>query len=333
MKDIAQDLNVSVVTVSKVLRNQGDISAETRERVMRRARELNYQPNWVARSLVTRKTFLIGLVVPDLMHSFFAEVARSVTRKVRASGYSVVISNSDEDPELETQEVEGLIGRRVDGLIVASAQPAGKLKLFSRMAEEKVPFVLIDRMIRGVKASFAGTDDEQVGRMATEHLIEQGCRRIAHLRGNASTTGSGRFAGYKAALAAHGLPFLDTLVIPGRHSDNSGYEAMKELLRKAPPPDGVVGYNDPVAAGAMKAILEAGLRIPDDVAVVGAGNVHYSDLLRVALTTVDQNSTALGEHAADLLLEHIQSKQPVRPRTILLQPEVIVRDSSLRKRA
>lgn len=332
MKDIAQDLNVSVVTVSKVLRNQGDISAETRERVLRRARELNYQPNWVARSLVTRRTYLIGLVVPDLMHSFFAEVARAVTRKVRASGYSVVISNSDEDPELEVQEVEGLIGRRVDGLIVASSQPDGKLKLFRRMTEEKIPFVLIDRMIRGVKASFAGTDDPQIGRMATEHLIEQGCTRIAHLRGSDNTPGEGRFEGYKAALAAHGLPFRESLVISGRHSDSSGYEAMKELLRQNAKPDGVVGYNDPVAAGAMKAILEAGLRIPEDVAVIGAGNVHYSDLLRVSLTTVDQNSSALGDHAADLLLEHIESKQPVKPRRILMQPQVIVRDSSLRKR-
>lgn len=332
MKDIAQDLNVSVVTVSKVLRNQGDISAETRERVMRRARELNYQPNWVARSLVTRKTYLIGLVVPDLMHSFFAEVARAVTRKVRASGYSVVISNSDEDPELETQEIEGLMGRRVDGLIIASAQRDGKLKLFSRMTEEKVPFVLIDRVIRGVKASFAGTDDKLIGRMATDHLIEQGCRRIAHLRGPENTPGEGRFQGYKESLAAHRLPFRKSLVIAGSHSDSSGYEAMKELLRESPRTDGVVGYNDPVAAGAMKAILEAGLRIPEDVAVIGAGNVHYSDLLRVALTTVDQNSTALGEHAADLLLAHLESKQPVKPRTILLEPQVIVRDSSLRKR-
>jgi len=333
MKDIAEDLNVSVVTISKVLRNQGDISAETRERVMRRARELNYQPNWVARSLVTRKTYLIGLVVPDLMHSFFAEVARAVTRKVRASGYSVVISNSDEDPELEAQEIEGLMGRRVDGLIVASAQPDGKLKLFHRMRDEKVPFVLIDRVIRGVKASFAGTNDKLIGQMATDHLIEQGCLRIAHLRGPENTPGDGRLEGYKAALTAHGLPFRKSLVISVRHSDSSGYEAMKELLKKSPRPDGVVGYNDPVAAGAMKAILEAGLRIPDDVAVIGAGNVHYSDLLRVALTTVDQNSTALGEHAADLLLAHIESKVPVKPRTILLEPQVIVRDSSLRKRA
>ncbi len=325
------DLNVSVVTVSKVLRNQGDISVETRERVLRRARELNYQPNWVARSLVTRKTYLIGLVVPDLMHSFFAEVARAVTRKVRDAGYSVVISNSDEDPDLESQEVEGLMGRRVDGLIVASAQPEGRLKLFRRMAEEKVPFVLIDRAIRGVKSSFVGTDDEQIGRMATEHLIAQGCRRIAHLRGPDNAPGAGRLQGYRAALAAHGLEYLGSRVISGRHSDSTGCEAMKELLRQDPRPDGVVGYNDPVAAGAMKAILEAGLRIPDDVAVIGAGNVHYSDLLRVSLTTVDQNCSGLGENAAELLLDHINAKQPVKPRKILLEPQVIVRDSTLRK--
>src|SRR5688572_7770841 len=121
LKDIAAELNVSVVTVSKVLRNQGDISDETRQRVLKLAKELNYKPNWVARSLVTRKTFLIGLVFPDLMHSFFAEIAQGVSRKMRASGYTIVISHSEEDANVEEQEIDGLLSRRVDGLIIASA--------------------------------------------------------------------------------------------------------------------------------------------------------------------------------------------------------------------
>ena len=330
MKDIADELNVSVVTVSKVLRNQGDISEETRRRVLKLAKEMNYQPNWVARSLVTRKTYLVGLVVPDLMHSFFAEIAKSVSKKLRVSGYNVVIANSEEDPETERSEIEGLLSRRVDGLIIASAQPSGETRIFRRIAEQKVPFVLIDRALRGVKASFVGGNDEAIGRLATEHLIEQGCRRIAHLKGPNTTPGTGRFEGYKTALARHGIAYDPKLVVDAVMDDNRGYTAMRKLLGAKPRPDGVACYNDPVAAGALKAILEAGLRVPEDMAVTGAGNVHYSDLLRVSLTTIDQNTPAIGEHAASMLLESLNSKTPVKPRSITVESRVVVRESTKR---
>lgn len=330
MKDIARDLNVSVVTVSKVLRNHSDIGPATRERVLQRVKELGYQPNWVARSLVTRRTYIIGLVVPDLMHSFFAEVAKGVGRKIRPRGYNVVISNSEEDAQLEAQEVNLLLARQVDGLILASAQKPGQSDLFQRIEEHKVPVVLIDRCISGLDLSYVGVDDEQVGLLATEHLIERGCRRIAHIRGPQISTGLGRLAGYRQALSRHGLRVASRYVLAGDSGDSTGYEAMRRLLALDPPPDGVFCYNDPVAAGAMKAALEAGLRVPEDLAVVGAGNVHYSDLLRVPLSTVDQSSSQIGEHAADLLLDLVESKRPRRPRTILLAPKLVVRDSTNR---
>jgi LacI family transcriptional regulator, galactose operon repressor len=330
MKDIARDLNVSVVTVSKVLRNHSDIGPVTRERVLQRVKELGYQPNWVARSLVTRRTYIIGLVVPDLMHSFFAEVAKGVGRKIRPRGYNVVISNSEEDAQLEAQEVNLLLARQIDGLILASAQKPGESDLFERIEEHKVPVVLIDRRISGLDLSYVGVDDEQVGRLATEHLIERGCRRIAHIRGPQISTGLGRLEGYRQALSRHGLRVASRYVLTGDSGDSTGYEAMRRLLALDPPPDGVFCYNDPVAAGAMKAALEAGLRVPEDLAVVGAGNVHYSDLLRVPLSTVDQSSSQIGEHAADLLLDLVESKRPRRPRTILLAPKLVVRDSTNR---
>ena len=330
MKDIAEDLNVSVVTVSKVLRNQGDISPETRRRVLKRAKELNYQPNWVARSLSYRKTYLIGMVCPDLMHSFFAEVAKGISRKLRESGYNLVIAYSEEDPEVECQEIEGLLGRRVDGLIIASAQPPRHTRIFRRIEEEKVPYVLMDRQVAGVKANFVGVSDEYVGRLATEHLIEKGCRRLAHIRGPETTTGVGRLQGFQEACAAHGIKVPAGWIVTGLFNDEGGFDAMQQLLKLEPRPDGVVCYNDPVAAGALKAALEAGLRVPDDVAVVGAGNVHYSDLLRVPLSTVDQNSTAIGETSADLLLEIIRATEPPKPRSILIEPKVLERESSRR---
>ena len=330
MKDIAQDLGVSLMTVSKALRSHSDISEETRRRVLKRARELNYRPNWIARSLVTRRTYMVGLVIPDLMHSFYAEVAKGIARKFEPLGYQIVISNSEENPEAELREVEVLLDRNVDGIIIAPAEASGRGDLFRRLQSRKTPYVLIDRMPVGFEGHFVGAKDEEIGSMATEHLIQQGCRRIAHLRGPANSTGQGRLRGYRRALARHGLEASPEYIVSGQHEDSTGYEGMKKLLRVSERPDGVFCYNDPVAAGAMKAILEAGLKVPDHIAVIGAGNVHYSDLLRVPLSTIDQGSALIGEKAAELLVECIEAKRPVPPRRVLIPTRLIPRESSRR---
>jgi LacI family transcriptional regulator len=328
--DIARDLNVSVVTVSKVLRNLGKISVSTRRRVLRRAKELNYQTNWIARSLVTRRTYTIGLLLPDFTHPFFAEIAKAVAETVRPHGYHVIVSYFEEDADLERTEAESLLARQVDGMIVASAQPGGRLQLFEGIRQRKVPFVLIDRPISGVQASFVGVDNEAIGWLATTHLIEQGCRRIAHLRGPASAIATARLRGYRRALRKHSLTIPPGYVVEASYDDRSGYQAMRRLLRTTTLPDGVFCYNDPVAIGAMRAILEAGLKIPSDIAVVGAGNVHYSDLLTVPLTTVDQSTHEIGSRAAELLLQQIGSKQ-TRPKKIWIEPKLVVRRSTLRR--
>jgi LacI family transcriptional regulator len=330
MMDIARDLKVSVVTVSKVLRNQGRISAATRRRVLRRAKELHYQMNWVARSLVTRRTYTIGLLLPEFTHPFFAEIARAVAQTVRPHGYHVIISYFEEDPELEVSEADSLLARQVDGLIIASAQPIGKLDLFQRMQRRKVPYVLIDRPIAGLNASFVGVDNHAIGRLATEHLIARGCGRIAHLRGPEIGIAAERFEGYRRALAKRGLHVQSRYVAAGGHGDETGAEGMRRLLRVHPVPDGVFCYSDPVAIGAIKAILEAGLRVPHDISVVGAGNVHYSDLLAVPLTTVDQGTCQIGAQAAALLLERIMLKRSARSRKILISPRLVERESTRR---
>jgi LacI family transcriptional regulator len=331
MKDIARDLGVSLMTVSKALRSHSDISEETKRRVLKRARELNYRPNWIARSLVTRRTYMVGLIIPDLMHSFFAEVAKGIARKFEPLGYQIVISNSEENPSAELREVEVLLDRSVDGIIVAAAEPNVRGELFKKLQSHKIPYVLIDRLPAGFEGHFVGVKDEEIGLMATEHLIERGCRRIAHLRGPANSTGIGRLRGYRRALAKHGLEAKPEYVVSGQHEDSTGYEGMRKLLSVSPQPDGVFCYNDPVAAGAIKAILEAGLKVPDDIAVIGAGNVHYSDLLRVPLSTIDQSSTLIGETAADLLVECIEAKNPLPARRTLITPRLIARESSRRK--
>ena len=328
MQDIARGLNVSVVTVSKVLRNKGKISAATRKRVLRRAKELNYQTNWIARSLVTRRTFTIGLLLPDFTHPFFAEIAKAVAETVRPRGYHVIISYFEENPELERNEAESLLARQVDGLIMASAQSGAAA--FRHIQKRKVPFVLIDRPIPGVRASFVGVDNTAIGQLATTHLIERGCRRLAHLRGPGIGIATGRMEGYRRALAIHGLRFCPGYIVEAGYQDHTGHEAMRQLLRAQPIPDGVFCYNDPVAIGAIRAISEAGLKVPDDIAVVGAGNVHYSDFLAVPLTTVDQGTSEIGRRAADLLIERIAAKRAQRPKKVLIEPRLVIRRSTER---
>jgi LacI family transcriptional regulator len=333
LSDIARDLKVSIVTVSKALRNQGRISDRTRNRVLKRAKELDYRPNLVARSLVTRRTYTIGLLLPDFTHPFFAEIAKAIAETVRPRGYHVIISYFEEDPALERIEADSLMSRRVDGLILASSQPPGRLDLFEPLRIRKLPFVLIDRPISGIAASFVGVDNDAVGNLATTHLIAQGCRRIAHLRGPKIGLATKRLNGYLAALRKNKLKAPPGYIVDAGFQDHTGYEAMKNLLKVTPVPDGVFCYNDPVAIGAMRAILEAGLNVPDDVAIVGAGNVHYSDALAVPLTTIDQKTREIGARAAELLLEQIELKRPPRPKTILFVPELVPRKSTERRGA
>ncbi|MGA3186115.1 MAG: LacI family DNA-binding transcriptional regulator [Bryobacteraceae bacterium] len=330
MKDIALDLGVSLMTVSKALRNHSDISAVTRERVLKRMRELNYQPDWIARSMVTRRTYLVGLILPDLMHPFFAEVANGVARKLSPLGYHAVILNTEENGEMERRHVEILLTRKVDGLIIASAQRSGQVELFETLRTRKVPYVLIDRLINRVEANFVGTDGEALAAMATAHLIDQGCKTIAHIRGPQNATGTSRLRGYRRALTEHGMPVRAEHIVSGQYFENTGYEAMRQLLRTTPRPDGVFCYNDPVAGGAVKAILEAGLRVPEDIAIIGAGNVHYSDLLRVPLSTIDQCSSSVGEAAAELLCECMEAKTPAAVKHVFIPLRLVVRESSRR---
>ena len=330
LKDIAQDLGLSVVTISKVLRNHPDIAEETRERVLKRVQELDYQPNLMARSLVTGRSYLIGLVVPSLMHPFFAEVAKSLSSFVGQHGYSLVLSSSEEDPNLEAREMQQLTARRLDALVIATS---GMDKTaFERLDNHDIPYVLIDREIPGLVANFVGVDDEAAGRIATEHLIREGCQRIAHIRGRDNSTGRRRFEGYRQALLHAGLEYLDSRVVARPSVDvdsvRLGAEAMRILLRRKPRPDAVFAYNDPLAIGAMDAILDAGLRIPEDIAIIGCGNLHYNNSLRVPLSSIDQRSSEIGRRTADILLQAIGAKVKPQPVSMILDSSLVVRQSS-----
>ncbi len=272
---------------------------------------------------------IIGLVVPDLTDTHFARVAAGVARIMQPLGYTVLISNSEGDADNERQAIDLLLScSQVEGLILASSQAPGDTAVVRRLNKHKLPFVLIDRDFPGSDAPYVGADDEEIGAVATEHLIARGCRHIAHIEGPETSAAAGRSKGYSAALGGHGLRAAAGYVVRGGSSDAAGYEAMQRLLKVTPRIDGVVCYNDAVAVGAIKAILEAGLEVPYDIEVVGAGNVHYSDILRVPLSTIDLNSALEGERAAELLAGILQTKEPRPPERIVIPFELVARESS-----
>ena len=332
MKDIARDLGVSVITVSKVLRNHPDVGDGTRERVLARVKELDYRPNLAARSLVTGRTYLVGLVVPDLLHPFFAEIAKSLSEALRQSGYYLIVSSSDEDPDLEEEEINQLLARRLDTLIIASCRPT--VELFFRIEKQKTPYVLIDRCLPGLAANFVGVDDEAVGTLATKHLIDIGCKRIAHIRGPQTSPGIRRVEGYKRALTQNGFKVIEDYIISEPKGDvetrQRGAHAMHQLLSLKPRPDGVFCFNDPMAMGAMNYALDQGVRIPEDIAVIGCGNLHYDDALSVPLSSINQHSRRIGQEAARIALGILDSKIMPKPENVVLQPELVVRRSTRR---
>ncbi len=332
MKDIARDLGLSVITVSKALRNRSDISANTRLRVLRRCEELNYRPNLSARSLVTGRTNMMGLVIPDLAHAFFSELARGLAGVLRNAGFTLLIASSEQQRELERQIIDQFVSRRVDALLIASTQFTPQT--FEQLKKERIPHILLDRKFEGFPCHFVGVDDENLGYLATKHLVEIGCRRIAHISTTKLSTVIGRLAGYKKALAEHGLALGPEYVASTTIADSvgapAGQDAAKELLRLVPRPDAIFCYNDLLAMGAMKAILEAGLRIPHDVALIGCGNLYFADYSQVRLSSIDQQSTAIGVRAGQMAVDLVESEKGSRPKTILLEPKLIQRDSTRR---
>jgi LacI family transcriptional regulator, galactose operon repressor len=329
LKDIARDLGVSLITVSKALRGMDDISEETRQRVLKRMAELNYRPNMLARGLASGKSYTIGLVVPDLLHPFFAEFAKSLSGILRRHSYGLILASSEEDPQIEQQEIRSILARGVDALLIASCQ--SMLQGFYGIEDQRTPFILIDRNFPHLCAHFVGTDDYAAGMVATRHLISTGRRRIAHIAGPELAPGADRLRGYKDALQEAGISIREPYIIANSRveelGEDIGYQVMRKLLQRKPRPDAVFCYNDLTAIGAMQATLEAGFSIPSDIAFVGCGNVRYSNYLRIPLSSIDQSTTQLGEQAGKLALDLI-GKRVATAKQISVEPRLVVRASS-----
>jgi len=328
MKRIATELGVSITTVSKVLNNHADISDATRTRVMAKVEELGYQRNAVARSLSLRRSHTLGIVIPDLMHSFFVEVIAGIEPVVSAHGYGLLLCSSSEDAGKERAELEMLRSRQVDGIVLASANASGNTDMLLQLAKQGTSLVMIDRDDHpSVRCHRVLTDDEAVGSLATSHLLDAGRRAIAHIGAPPIVHAKRREKGWRDTLKGRGIKVAEDWIVRGGFMESDGYRAMKKLLAVRPKIDAVFAANDPSAIGAMKAIWEAGLRVPDDIAVVGVGDIALGDLLRVPLTTVGWSRRDQGRHAAELLLNSLDGEID-RAQRVIIPPRLIVRESS-----
>jgi LacI family transcriptional regulator len=336
MKDIARDLGVSVVTISKALRDHPDISKATRERILLRVKELGYRPNLTARSLVTGRSSLIGLIVPELIHPFFSDIARALSRILRPQGYFLVLSSSEEDPALEREEIEHMLAHRLELLVVATCQP--RSEWLRTIQQSDTPLVLLDRSFKEMPSHFVGCDDYAIGKLATEHLLAVGCERVAHIRGPANSVGQRRLKGYVDTLKKHGMEMQPEYLIQAPHADVDGHRngiaALRQLVALDRPPDGIFCYNDVIATGVIAEAVNQGITVPKQLAVIGCGNLHYDSQIRVPLSSVDQRSSEIGQRAARLILDILAAKAEKTPldyREIILQPRLAARESTARK--
>ena len=326
LEDIARALKVSKMTVSRAINNHPEISSETRARILAVAQKMNYRPNQFARALTTNRSYLIGIVVPDLMHSYFSEICRGVESQARPAGYQNLICSTDEESRKEMDEIEALLSR-TDGLIVASALSDNEVRFYRQLLKDGARIVLIDRLLNGLKCSSVITNDVEVGRLATQHLINLGHKQVGHLRGTNASTSLDRYRGYGEAIEEGGLRLRKSIVKECGFTEVDGHAAMNRWIEEGDIPSAIFAANDPAAIGAMAALNDARIRVPEDVAIVGAGSIHYGDMLRVPLTTVAWSTMEMGQAAAKLLLESIEEKSKAEARQIVVQPQLVIRQS------
>ena len=326
MSDVAREAAVSLMTVSRVLNGKGDVSSETRRRVLDVIARLDYRPSGVARSLVTQRTRTIGLVVPDNANPFFSEVARGVEHAAYAQGYNVFLCNTDEDLPRERAVLHSLEEKCVDGVVLCS----------SRLEDDELrtvivrhpAMVLVNRRLQSEGYGAVLVDDDRGGRIATEHLLRTGRRRVGFLTGpTASRSGRQRVAGYLAAFTAADLPRSSAWMHPCAPTVEGGRQATRELLSGHPGLTALLCYNDLVAVGALQACAELHLAVPEQLAIVGFDDIPLAALVTPSLTTCRAPRYELGCAAMRLLLERINAS-PGLTGEVVLQPELVVRASA-----
>ena len=326
IKEIAKIANVSPMTVSRAVNNSHNVREATREKILKIAGRLGYRPNRIARSLVSKKSNLISLVVANISNPFFAEISRGIEDKAREKGYHVIFSSTDDNSKNLESCVRIMREMGVDGFIIAAVSL--KEPIVDELVDQDFPVVLVNRRVKKNNVNYVVVDNQKGAHLAVEHLVNNGYKKIGIITGESSvSTGEERLRGYRKVLSAHELRFKKEYCSQGPFTQEHGKKAAKEMLTLKNRPEAIFAASDNLAWGVMDAAGELGLKIPEDLAIVGFDDTHFSSNSNIRLTTVSQRKYEMGEHGVQTLIDLIESPQPDYINKIVLEPRLIIRES------
>lgn len=329
IKDIAKILNISASTVSRALKDHPDISPETKRLVQTFAEKVKYRPNALALSLKSAKTFTIGIVIPEIVHHFFSSVISGIEDVAYAKGYKIMICQSNESDAREAIDTQALLDSRVDGILVSMSKTTRTFDHFENIVDNNTPLVFFDRICDAIETDRVIIDDAEGARIAVNHLIERGCKRIIHLAGPQHLQiGKLRLDGYKRALHEHSIDFDENLVLRCDTREDV-LKNQQRIIELAGTADGIFGVNDSTSITAMQVLQKVGIKIPQQIKVMGFGDGPNTTITTPTLSTVEQKGYEIGKEAVKLLLGRIDNPEKYEPfRTIVLTPELKEREST-----
>jgi DNA-binding LacI/PurR family transcriptional regulator len=332
IKDLARHLNISVATVSRAMRDMPEIKAETREAVLKLAKEWDYQPNLLATNLVKSRTKTIGVIVPDLAYHFFASVIKGIEDEAFARGYSLLLTQTSELYERELTNVQNLSRGQVEGFIISLSQETTDYEHLHRLKRKGIPLVFFDRNADEIDVPKVMVDNVGAAYEATKHLIENGCKRIAFLAGPPNVTVSNqRQTGYENALKDSKLAIDNSMIVHGSYNLQKIIELTDQLFDLQTPPDGLVVVSDRLALGAIATLRKKNIRIPQDVAIVSFNDEPICEIVTPTLSSVSQPTFEMGKMAITLLINQIENPDSIeKPEVKLFKTELKIRESSLR---
>ncbi len=332
IRDIANKLNVSIVTVSKALRGHPDISKETKKLVRRVAEELGYTPNFAARNLSSHRSRTIGVIVPKIAHFFFGSVIEAIYDAAFTNNYDIALTVSQENAEREKKHVETLLAMGVDGLIVSISQQTKDAAIFEKVLNRNIPLVFIDRVLELEHTSQVTVDDRRGAFQAVEQAIRNGYVKIAHIGGYQEINiGMSRFTGFSDAMKLYGVPINHEWVIFGGFGEEDGYKGFMKFHKSGSMPEFIFAVTYSVALGVYAAAADLGLRIPDDIDIICFGTRNTSRLIKPELSYVNQPTGLLGKRALELILEHLHDEEDWKPEHIKIPTELILRGTCIPK--
>ncbi len=331
IKDVAKAVNCSISTVSRAFNDKYDIRPETREKILTIALEMGYSPNPIAQKLTQQRTYNIGIVVPEFINPFFPEVIIGIQDVFLKKGYQVLIMQSNENSITELENLKTLENSFVDGIILSLSKESHNIEYLHKLIEKGFPIVLFNRINETLPVSKVVFDDYKWAFFATEHLIQQGLKKIIHFAGPKNQNfSSNREKGFIDAHRKYGIKVSSDQIIETGLLVKDGERVMDQLIESQNLPDGIFAVNDPTALGAMKVLKRNGIRIPQDIAIVGFSETPIAELVQPSLTSVVQPTHQMGEVAAELLLKQIESNSFNIPETVVLSGRLNVRESSVK---